>query len=109
MFPINFWIEDIWTAGWPGDIPSTGIISLYHELYKKTESYTTDAIVLETNVTSDMILMIEKIVNQLFEDDVLATDVNNLIQTRFISGTDIDNDIENIKAFAVEFDTLLNG
>jgi hypothetical protein len=109
MWPNNTWL-DIWPNIWPAySFEQERLISIFQELFRKTEYYSIDNVILQTRVLSDIINIMEDIVDILFEDTSIATNVKNLINTTFISGSEVDNNITTIQTFATNLNTLLNG
>jgi hypothetical protein len=85
------------------------MINRNQELYKKTEYVSSNVLIIETNLYSNMLDMMKKIVEYMFEDPTIEQNVKNLIDSSFYTLTGIKNDMATLQAFAHNLNVLLNG
>jgi hypothetical protein len=108
------WIEGSWPNLWPAIWPnfetpiSSRVISRFQEIYKATQYVSSDSVILNTNVTSDIISMMDKIVDALFEETDRATEVKALITEKFITTNGVKADLMTIRNFVDELQILVN-
>ena len=109
------WVEGFWVDSfpsiWPGyDIEDTSrVINRFQELFTKTEYFSANSVILETNITSDMITAMNKMVDFMFTDEDKIIAIKALIASEFIySSTGLNADITTIRNFVDQLKTIVD-
>jgi len=111
MFPKTTWPSTIWPLIWPNfSDEATRLVSRLQELYEKTEYVSSNALIVETSLTSDIIDAMKKITEILIEDETLEQEVKDLIEEEFVAASiGVNADLTTIKRFAYNLNQILNG
>jgi hypothetical protein len=111
MCPKTLWPATSWPLIWPNfSFEASRIIARLQELYEKTEYVSSNALILETSLTSDMIDTMNKLVELLVEDTTIEQNIKDLIQTEFVAASiGINADLTTLKRFAYNLNEILNG
>lgn len=112
MWVSNMWPSSIWPSSiWPNYnvvVTSGRIIVRSQEIYKPTEYVSANATILGLNILSDVITITEIVTTILCPDSTITTQINNLIESSFVTAEGIKADLDTIKQFAYDLDVLLN-
>lgn len=107
MWPSNMWVSNMW-PNYNVVVTSGRIIVRSQEIYKPTEYVSSNATILGLNIFSDVITITEIITTILCPDSTTTTQINNLVESSFITTGGIKADLDTIKQFAYDLNVLLN-
>jgi hypothetical protein len=84
-------------------------ISRNQELYSPEPRISIDYPLIETNINSNIVTVMQTITEKMVEDESIRANIQDLIETTFTSGSQIKADLTTLKTFASELNILLNG